>query len=232
MQGGAVNELESTRLRILFGEQEPLKYISHLDLLRAWERLFRRAGLPVAYSHGFNPHPKITIAMPLPVGCTGEHEVVDVIMCFSGSTEAGLTTEAVAEALRGAAPQGLVIESISEVPLKAPPMPNLIRKAAYTVVLRGISAWQVEQRVRDLLSQEEIEVEFRHKRFDLGPLIETLDVRALPAQDAGQEVVLEMTLLRDEKGRIGRPDVVLEALGCEQFVKRIHRTQIVFEQPQ
>jgi radical SAM-linked protein len=230
MPGGTVSELEAARLRIVFGEQEPLKYISHLDLLRAWERLFRRAGLPVAYSQGFNPHPKITIAMPLPVGCTGEREVVDVIMDLSSSMEASLTTEAVAKALRAALPQGLVIESVLEVPLKAPPMPSLIRKAAYTVLLGGISAWQVEQRVRDLLSHEEIEVEFRHKRFDLGPLIETLNVRGLLTQDARQEVMLDMTLLRDEKGRIGRPDVVIDALGFEPFVKRIHRTQIMFEQ--
>ena len=51
------------RMRIRFSVGETIKYISHLDLLRAWERILRRAGVPLAYSKGFNPHPRIVIAM-------------------------------------------------------------------------------------------------------------------------------------------------------------------------
>ena len=68
------------RVRIVFRKGEVVKYISNLDLLRAWERILRRARLPLAYTHGFSPHPRITIAMPLAVGCSGENEVLDVLL--------------------------------------------------------------------------------------------------------------------------------------------------------
>jgi radical SAM-linked protein len=67
------------RLRLRFSRGARLKYISHLDLIRLWHRAFRRAGLELAYSEGFNPHPRIQIAAPLPLGVTGESELMDVV---------------------------------------------------------------------------------------------------------------------------------------------------------
>jgi len=67
------------RLRITFTKGENLRYISHLDLARTWERVLRRAGIPVLYSRGYHPHPKIVFAAALPVGCTGAAEVMDVV---------------------------------------------------------------------------------------------------------------------------------------------------------
>lgn len=54
------------RLRITFARGDEMKYITHLDMMRFWERALRRAGLPVAYSEGFSPHPQIAIAAPSP----------------------------------------------------------------------------------------------------------------------------------------------------------------------
>ncbi len=66
------------RLRIKFNRGEELKFISHLDITRLWQRAFVRAGVPLAYSQGFNPHPQISLAAPLPVGVTGEAELMDI----------------------------------------------------------------------------------------------------------------------------------------------------------
>ena len=55
-----------------------LKFISHLDLIRVWQRVFRRAGVALAYSEGFNPHPRLSLAAPLALGVTGEAELMDV----------------------------------------------------------------------------------------------------------------------------------------------------------
>ena len=68
------------RLRIRFTREEEIKYISHLDLMRLWQRALNRAGIAIAYSEGFNPHPRLVIALPLPVGCTGAREVIDVFL--------------------------------------------------------------------------------------------------------------------------------------------------------
>ena len=66
------------RVRIFFAKRERVRYISHLDVLRYWERAIRRAGLPLSYSQGFTAHPKLQFAGPLPLGYLAEREVVDV----------------------------------------------------------------------------------------------------------------------------------------------------------
>src|SRR5512143_56497 len=68
------------RLRITFTRDETLKYIGHLDMARTWQRIARRAKLPLAYSEGFNPQPRMSFAAALPVGCTSDHEELDMVL--------------------------------------------------------------------------------------------------------------------------------------------------------
>jgi radical SAM-linked protein len=67
--------LSSIRVKFIRGEE--VKYISHLDLMKAFERALRRSKLPIAYSEGFNPHPKMVFGLPLSVGVTSEAEYAD-----------------------------------------------------------------------------------------------------------------------------------------------------------
>jgi radical SAM-linked protein len=223
-----VSETKACRVRLTFRKGEPLKYISHLDLLRAWERMLRRAGLPVAYSQGFNPHMKVTIAMPLPVGCTGEREVADVIL------EERIAPAEMLAALEPVCPEGMEVTAAQEVPLNSQAMPNLIRQATYRLTLSSISEQEARQRVVALLEQREVQVQFRDQSFDLRPLIGSVSVGAMPAGRAGAAeavVTLEAILLRDEKGRIGRPDVLLNALGVSDYAVGMCRTAILFDEP-
>ncbi|MDP3186130.1 MAG: TIGR03936 family radical SAM-associated protein, partial [Anaerolineales bacterium] len=64
-------------MRITFSKTGALRYTGHLDLQRIWERTARRAGLPLVYSQGFHPQPKIQIAAALPLGFSGRAELVD-----------------------------------------------------------------------------------------------------------------------------------------------------------
>src|SRR3989304_2795100 len=66
------------RLRVRFRRGQELKFISHLDIIRLWQRAFHRAAIPLAYSGGFSPHPRISLAVPLAVGVTSEAELMDV----------------------------------------------------------------------------------------------------------------------------------------------------------
>lgn len=66
------------KMWVVFSVRDRLKYIGHLDLMRAMQRALRRAGLPVRYSQGFNPHILLSFAAPLPVGTEGLREVMEV----------------------------------------------------------------------------------------------------------------------------------------------------------
>ena len=119
------------RVRVHYAKGEPLRYISHLDLTRTWERIFRRAGLPVAYSQGFNPRPRFQIAAALPVGVTGRGELLDVWL-----TEA-MAAEEIIVRLRPSLPAGLEVLAVHEVALRSPSMQSQMRAADYRAVVRS-----------------------------------------------------------------------------------------------
>src|SRR5262245_6391338 len=66
------------RVRITFSKQGALRYTGHLDLHKLWERAARRAGLPLSYSQGFHPQPKISIGAALPLGFSSRAEIMDI----------------------------------------------------------------------------------------------------------------------------------------------------------
>ncbi len=67
-------------IRFVFTKKGGLKYISHLDLQRAIARIIKRSHIPIRYTQGFNPHPKMVFGLPLSVGCESECELLDVYM--------------------------------------------------------------------------------------------------------------------------------------------------------
>ncbi|KPL19951.1 MAG: hypothetical protein AMJ92_00355 [candidate division Zixibacteria bacterium SM23_81] len=71
-------QIARTRMRVRYAKRTPLQYLSHLDLIRLFERAIRRADLPIAYSEGFHPHPKIAFGPPLPLGLTSQAEYLDI----------------------------------------------------------------------------------------------------------------------------------------------------------
>jgi radical SAM-linked protein len=208
------------RTRIVFSVGERCKYISHLDLLRAWERILRRAEVPLAYSQGFNPHPRLVIAMPLPVGCTGAMEVIDAYLYEA------MTPLSLLDALQAQMPPGLAVTAAEEVDLRGPALPSAIQYAVYRMQLEGVAYDEVTERARDFMAREQLEVTFRRKTFDLRPLVGRLEAQAEDGQ-----VALEAQLMRLPSGRIGRPDVLLKALALSEYARRIHRAHIAFDVP-
>jgi len=67
------------RYRIRFAKSAPLRFIGHLDLHRTWERTLRRAGARLAYSEGYNPRPRLNLGLALPLGCTSQGDLLDVM---------------------------------------------------------------------------------------------------------------------------------------------------------
>ena len=93
-------------IRVCFTKLGNLKYISHLDLQRAIHRMLVRSGLPISYSEGFNPHPRLNIALPLSIYQEGERELCD----FRLTEE--VDASVIKEKLRSAAFPGLDIVSV------------------------------------------------------------------------------------------------------------------------
>lgn len=208
------------RIHIRFAAEGPLKYVSHLDLMRVWERVFKRAGLPLATSHGFSPRPKIALAAPLAVGVTSEAELLDVLL-----------TERVdpAETMRSLSSEltpGLRILELRESPLKQASLQSMLCAACYVVAVDDVRS-QVEWQAAIDQLMARAEIPWTHQRgketksYDLRPLI--LEISLIGVTDG--VATLSMRLRNDERGA-GRPEQVMLALGATEEPTRIHRTAI------
>ena len=111
---------------IKYSKDERVRYISHLDFMRTFYRTARRCGLLMAYSGGFNPHPLMTVAMPLSVGVTSETEYMKIGFCED------YTEEEVKEKLNGAFPAGLSVIAVKKLTEKEKEF-SKINKVVYDV---------------------------------------------------------------------------------------------------
>jgi len=210
------------RLRVTYRHGPELRFISHLDLIRAVERAVRRAGLPLAYSQGFNPRPRITWAAPLPLGFTGEAEVADFML------NEPLEPAEFLRRLSAQLPAGLTLLSAFEVPRQAPALPAILTQARYRATLpaqRDLE--EARRRVTALLASQSIERPRRGKGrgqgvYDLRPRIVSLEASL---SLAGLE--LEMTLSAQAQTS-GRPEEVLAALGYGDEPALIARLELLF----
>ena len=210
---------ETQRLQLWFSKGRAIRYIAHLDLARAMERALRRAGLPMVYSQGFNPHPRLAFASALPVGVTGRGETMDVWL------SPPVDPMAFAQRLVLQLPPGIQLVEVKQVDLRAPSLQSLMRWAEYEVKLK-IDILDLDARIAAILDQANLPRERvrkgKKRSFDLRPLIDTL--WRLP----GEDPVLGMRL-KSSDGATGRPDEVLDAMGLQKSTCEIERTRLIFE---
>ena len=211
------------RLRVVFSKGAEIRYISHLDVARAWERVFRRASVPLAYSGGFNPHPKVTFAAAIAVGFAGRAEMLDVLLIRR------MPPLDFASRLHDELPSGLQLSSVEEVSIGLPPLPTQVLAAEYEVVVETeVSTEIMQARLDELLAAETInrrrERPGKVRIYDLRPLIKKLWV----ADRREDECVFGMNLQADMQGT-GRPDEVMAALGLAEAVRSIERVRLLFK---
>ncbi|HEX9897214.1 MAG TPA: TIGR03936 family radical SAM-associated protein [Dehalococcoidales bacterium] len=208
------------RLRIKFRRGLELKFISHLDVMRLWIRALRRARIPVVYSEGFSPHPRISLAVPLSVGMTGESEFMDI------SVNKAVSPHWFINAINRQLPHGIEVLEVYPIALSVPSLQSQVRFAHYRVeVTTGKSEEEIKADIRRLLSLEHLpwhhERDTGRRNYDLRALID--DIRVEGCRNG--ICTLEMKLRCDEVGS-GRPEQVVYALGFNEYPKTVQRTRL------
>lgn len=211
------------RLRLQYEKGEAVRYVSHLDMMRLWERAFRRAGLPVAHSRGFNPRPRIGMACPLATGVSGRAELLDVFLTRRVDVAAAV------KELNATLPEGVRILRGWEVALQGPALMALKGVAEYQArVSWDGSAEDLEAKLRGWAAQPAVVRERRRKgrasTYDLRPLVERLWV----VGREGARWTIGMRL-KAEPSATGRPDEVLKSLGLWEGAMGIERTGLTLE---
>jgi radical SAM-linked protein len=221
------------RIRVTFSRGETTKYITHLDVMRFWERALRRAELPVAYSEGFSPHAQIALAAPLPVGTTSDAELMDVFMAER------IAPKTLISQISPQLPEGIAVLAAEEVGIALPALQADVRFAEYVVHVSsdrcdlGAEAgdWRLEAGTDVATAIERFlaapSVPWEHRREDA---TKSYDIRAQVDEIAlvargSDGAELHMRLKNDSSGS-GRPEQVAAALGLPPPT-RIHRTKLI-----
>ncbi|MBC7959235.1 MAG: DUF2344 domain-containing protein, partial [Vallitaleaceae bacterium] len=172
------------------------------DLMRAFQKIFRKSGIPIAYSGGFSPHQVFSIAAPLPVGMTSEGEYLDLKLETTYDLEKLLT------AIQGSCPKGLIIQSVVVLDEEEIPAMAAVSAAKYRIHQR--EPFFTAEKISDFASRDSIVIRKKTKKglwldFDIKPGI----LQITPTTDNN----VLMTLASGSVLNI-KPEAVFEAY-CE-----------------
>jgi radical SAM family uncharacterized protein/radical SAM-linked protein len=210
---GLLQGVASTTVRLGYRKGEPVRFISHLDLLRELERILRRAELPVLYTEGFSPRPKLSAGPPLALGWTSDAEWIDVELAGAWWED---SLDTLLNLLNASSAPGIDFAVAAAMPPGVGALTAEIGESVYVAELPApafqLAFGDLEQAVSAFLAEPSVVVQRRRKgrvkEVDIRPLVHELSVTAHDrvvltlATGAGGSVkpteVLQSMLLLDE----------------------------------
>ena len=208
------------RALIRFGKQPRLRFISHLDLQRFFQRAVNRTGLPIAYSQGFNPHPVMSFGSALALGWTSEYEVIDIKL------SAPMGRKRTEDAVRAALPEDLPVLEVRMVDDRhAAPM-ALVRMSDYIVRLEGGDAPAILEQIPAFLGKDTVsalkKTKSGEREINARPLVLALEA-------AGSDSFRARLMLTESQSI--KPELLVGLLsdmaGVEAPPVRVHRLALL-----
>ena len=219
------DELPRQRVRLFYEKGEAIKFISHMDEFRMWERTIRRADLPLLYKQGFNPQPHMQFAAPLGVGITGVYEPLDIIL------SPPQPIDEVTDRIRAKLPPGVQVHSLEEMPLKTDTLQSRLIGADYTIIIYAdpdeIAEETITKSIDNFLEQEVVWMERERKSrkytYNLRPLIFELSYKGYDVEAEEHRIFVRV---QSREGATGRPDDLVSAMGLNAYARTLRRDHI------
>lgn len=209
------------RAMIRFGKQPRLRFISHLDLQRFFQRALNRTGLPIAWTQGFNPHPILSFGSALALGWTSEYEILDVKL------SAPMGRRRTEDAMRAALPVDLPVLEVRMVDDRHPAPMAMVRASDYKITLSGETAAATLDAAEEFLRRKSVMAVRKTKSGE-----REVDIRPMALLLEREGDVLSARLMLTEKDTL-KPDLLVRALaeiaGAEVPEMRIHRRCLLGE---
>jgi radical SAM family uncharacterized protein/radical SAM-linked protein len=243
------NQQKVQRLRVWFGKQGDMALLSHLDLMRLFDRAVRRAAIPIAFTGGFHPSPRIVPANALPLGTTSSGEIID----FELTTEMEISD--FQAKLVAQLPIDIPIYRIESVDIQSPAATQLLQRAEYLLTIQinpevfatetplpsaewqsWIAAIQGAQEIwqeQTTKSGKRQQVNLRDRLFDLELVNpETMALPSALSLEMPFSVILRYVGSCRNDGTLLRPDQMVYMLeqvaNCELQLLQVHRNQLLF----
>ncbi len=210
---------EKYRWKFVFAIGGDLRFISHHDTLRMFRRAAARADLPVRYSEGYNPHPRITIPLPRPVGIASRADVLVV------ETDRAVDPQDALQRLDAHTPEGVSMISSRRVEQGERFEAELVR---YRLELPAMRNAELLSRVRDILDSEVVHIQ---RVVPKTSVIREIDVRPFLIELIAGEQCIEF-LLRVIAGQSAKPSEVASLFGCDMATinHQIERLEVQWRQ--
>ncbi len=196
-------------VRVFYNKRGNLKYISHLDMNRVFTRIVKRSGIPIWYTEGFNPHPKLNFALPLSLGFESISEIVDIRIA-----DDNYPCDKIFENLNMVMPIGLEVKAVCEPKMKV----SEVCYAAFDLTLRDVHDFT------DFFNQDCIVIDKRTKSgtkaTDIKPMIKnyTLDGNKLSLILSAGEPNLNPTLVIDAaEAFYGKPVNIMNIIRTDVY---------------
>lgn len=209
------------RALIRFGKQSRLRFISHLDLQRFFQRAVNRTGLPIAWSQGFNPHPVMSFGSALALGWTSEYEVIDIKL------SAPMGRKRTEDAVRAALPEDLPVLEVRMIDDRHPAPMAQVRMSDYRITLTGENADKVLDQLPAFLAREHVMAMKKSKSGE-----KEIDIRPMAVDLRVEDGALLARLMLTEQNTL-KPDLLVKVLsdmaGVEPPETAIHRLMLLGE---
>lgn len=196
------------RTRVRYAKTGKIRYVSAIDLGRIWERSLRRADLPIAYSEGFSPHPKVSFPDALPLGYGSHAEYAE--LTFAGP----IALDRAIKDLNAAFPNGMRVLDAVEVGDGAPRLAKWLRASLWELAYPSSASEALSTAANAIRASEHVSVERDRKgettTIDLRPAIHTIDICPVPDDDASGMTRVRVILHHTEPPM--RPTEVHQAL--------------------
>ena len=194
------------KIRFKFAKSGNMRFLSHLELVNAIIRAMRRSQLPISYSQGFSPRPKLSPGYALPVGVESEGEYVDVTL------HQQMQPDEFKERLSSVMPEGLDLITSAEVELKSPSLMSHISAESYHTYLADMPQYAstLNERTATLMAGDELWVERKNKKgrirkINLRPLIKELLANS---DSEDKSIALDMMLLYQEGSKPNPEEII------------------------
>ncbi len=207
-------------LRARFTKLGKLRFTSHRDVARIWERAVRRARIPVAWSQGFSPRPLLSFGLALPTGCESLAEYLDLRL------EAPVDIGKARAALNEAMPEGMEVTALAERDHGAPSLQQEVTSCCWEMEVEGLAREELATQVERFLASPEALLTRVRKgtelREDVRPMVRTLELGGPPPD---RPLAASLTAEVGTRPRGLRPPELVAALNPDLTLARARRTR-------
>lgn len=216
-----MNPPEKRRIRIRYTKQGKIRFISHRDLARVMERALRKIRVPVAYSEGFSPRPRLSFGLALSVGHESDAEYLDVEL------DPAANVENLAVLLSAALPEGLDVVAVTALAPRATSLQEAISVCGWEIEVLGVPFGEVERAVAHILSSANLpflrERKGKQSEVDVRPAVIELEVVG-PTDHGSRDPGVQLRAVLAASGATLRPAELISLLGDGALEGRVRRT--------